>query len=104
MAIKPKKNASPDDLRKGLKNVNRAMGDLMAMRSKAEIPAWERKEMREAMQLERAKKKRAEAAKKASVTKASAAPKAGAKNKMKAQGAKAMGAPTSGYGKTTKKK
>ncbi len=33
----------------------------------------------------------------------SVAAKAGAKNKVKAQGAKAMGAPTSGYGKTTKK-
>ena len=30
--------------------------------------------------------------------------KTGAKNKMKAQGAKAMGAPTSGYGKATKPK
>lgn len=30
--------------------------------------------------------------------------KTGAKNKMKAQGAKAMSSPTSGYGKTTKKK
>jgi hypothetical protein len=29
---------------------------------------------------------------------------AGANNKMKAQGAKAMGAPTSGYGKSTKPK
>ena len=33
----------------------------------------------------------------------SVASKANAKNKMKAQGAKSMGAPTSGYGKTTKK-
>lgn len=34
----------------------------------------------------------------------SSATQTGAANKMKAQGAKAMGAPTSGYGKTTKKK
>ncbi len=39
-----------------------------------------------------------------SATKPSMPVKTGAKNKMKAQGAKAMGAPTSGYGKTTKKK
>jgi hypothetical protein len=34
----------------------------------------------------------------------SSAAKTGASNKMKAQGAKAMGAPTSGYGKSTKPK
>ena len=39
-----------------------------------------------------------------SATKPSMPVKTGAKNKMKAQGAKSMGAPTSGYGKTTKKK
>jgi hypothetical protein len=44
------------------------------------------------------------AAKTNSATKPSMPVKTGAKNKMKAQGAKSMGAPTSGYGKTTKKK
>lgn len=44
------------------------------------------------------------AANSVSATKPSMPVKTGAKNKMKAQGAKAMGAPTSGYGKTTKKK
>jgi hypothetical protein len=39
-----------------------------------------------------------------SATKPSVATKQNAKNKMKAQGAKAMGAPTSGYGKSTKPK
>jgi len=39
-----------------------------------------------------------------SVAKKNVNVKRGAANKMKAQGAKAMGAPTSGYGKTTKKK
>jgi len=34
----------------------------------------------------------------------SVASKANAKNKIKAQGAKSMSAPTSGYGKTTKRK
>ncbi len=39
-----------------------------------------------------------------SPTKPSVASKANAKNKMKAQGAKSMSAPTSGYGKSTKPK
>jgi hypothetical protein len=39
-----------------------------------------------------------------SATKPSMPVKTGVKNKMKAQGAKSMSAPTSGYGKTTKKK
>ncbi len=39
-----------------------------------------------------------------SATKPSMPVKTGVKNKVKAQGAKSMGAPTSGYGKTTKKK
>ena len=103
MAAKPKKNASPDDLRKGLSNVNKAMSDMMALRSKAEIPAWERKEMRVAMQMQKAAKKRAEAAKKTSPKKVSTASKTGAANKVKAQGAKSMGSPTSGYNKTKPK-
>jgi hypothetical protein len=44
------------------------------------------------------------AANSVSATKPSVASKVNAKNKMKAQGAKAMGAPTSGYGKSTKPK
>ena len=44
------------------------------------------------------------AAKTNSARQPSVAVKTGAKNKIKAQGAKAMSAPTSGYGKTTKKK
>ena len=44
------------------------------------------------------------AAKTNSATKPSMPVKTGAKNKMKAQGAKATGAPTSGYGKATKPK
>lgn len=44
------------------------------------------------------------AANSVSATKPSMPVKTGAKNKMKAQGAKAMGAPTSGYGKATKPK
>ena len=39
-----------------------------------------------------------------SPTKPSVAVKTGVKNKMKAQGAKSMSAPTSGYGKSTKPK
>jgi hypothetical protein len=44
------------------------------------------------------------AANSVSATKPSVASKANAKNKMKAQGAKVMSSPTSGYGKSTKPK
>lgn len=106
MAAKPKKSASPDDLRKGLKNVNRAMSDMMALRGASDIPSWEKKLNKEQRALERAKAKWAakEAASKPTAKKAVSPAKAGAASKVKAQGAKAMGAPTSGYGKSTKPK
>lgn len=105
MAVRKSGKATPEDLRKGLSNVNKAMNDMMSLRGASDIPSWEKKLNKEQRALERAKAKWAakEAASKPTAKKAVSPSKAGAASKMKAQGAKATGGPTSGYSKTKPK-
>lgn len=52
--------ATPDQYRAIVKIAENAMRELDSLRGKAEIPAWEKKEMKEQRALARAKKKWAE--------------------------------------------